>query len=33
MDPLSPTAGLQTRLILASGVSGLVWLLVCWAWA
>lgn len=31
LDPLSPTAGLLPRLLLAAGLAGLAWAGVAWA--
>jgi hypothetical protein len=31
IDPLAPTAGLASRLLLAAGLIGLLWLAVAWA--
>jgi len=33
LDPLSPMAGVNRRLILAAALIGLVWLVVWWALA
>jgi hypothetical protein len=31
VDPLTPTAGLGARLLLASGLVAAIWLVVAWA--